>query len=150
MILYKDLIHFGYMNKNNRIYSVKSYDWNEIKQRSNNGTLLGEMGNVNSFDVSLTKVSHVIKNIEVYQDGIIGEVYILDTERGKELKTLIDSGVKMVFRPRSIGVIDDNGNVTIKELFTFDAILQSDDAFYDMDLFRYMKIEKIMQNIKNK
>lgn len=150
MKLYKDLIHFGYMNKNGRIYSINSYDWNDVIQRAQNGSLLGELDHPDRFDVLLTDVSHVIKNVEVFQDGVYGEIDILNTAKGRELKSLIDSGIKMVFRPRSIGDVDSNGNVIIKKIFTFDAILSSEDAFFDRKLYRFKKLEKIMKIIDDK
>lgn len=145
-----DLIHFGYMNKNNRIYSMNSYDWSDVIQRSQNGTLLGELNHPDNFDITVKRISHIIRDIEVYQDGVYGEVEILKTDKGIELQTLIDSGIKMVFRPRSAGKVDSNGNVTIEKLYTFDAIPASEDAFFNRNLFRLKKLEKIMKIIDDK
>ena len=85
---YTDLLHFGYLNKNNRIYSINSYDWTDIIQKSKNSSLYGELYHPDRFDISLNNVSHVIRNIEVYRDGIYGEVEILKTFKGKELQIL--------------------------------------------------------------
>lgn len=140
-----NLIYFNVMNKNGRIYTKNSYDFNKL----NNKTIYGELGHPDNTDISLSNISHTISNIENYQNCLIGEVNVLSTTKGKILKSMIDNGIKVVFRPRSTGNVDRYGNVTLEKLYTFDAILLKDDSFENVIVFRRKKIEKIMKNIKD-
>ena len=41
----------------------------------------------------------------------------------------VDNGADIVFRPRSVGTVDENGVCHVKKLFLFDAIPVSKDSF---------------------
>jgi len=85
----KKLLPFN-VNKNGRYYDKDSYDWSKIIEKSNNGSLLGEIihGGNKTHDIQLFKVTHSIKDIEVYDAGVWGEIEILDTSMGKNIKEL--------------------------------------------------------------
>lgn len=150
MKLEKDLLHFGYVNKNGRMYTKDSYDWSKIQNLSKQGMLCGELDQPDRCDVLLSNISHVIKDIEIFEDGVYGEIEILSTPKGNELKTLIDNGIDMVFRPRSTGTVDSNGNVHIDKIYAFDAILASQDSFFNPIIYRRKKLEKLKSIIDDK
>jgi len=77
-----DLIHFGYVNKNGRIYSDKDIDMTDL----NSHVLYGEMGYPTRLETSLTEVSHRITDLEMYGDALYGKVEVLETPKGKILK----------------------------------------------------------------
>ena len=60
------------------------------KRVEDSGRLLGELEHPYTFEVSLNKVSHSIKNIELVEDKIYGEVEILNTPQGKSAKLVGD------------------------------------------------------------
>lgn len=119
----KKLLPFN-ENKNGRYYDKDSYDWSKIIEKANNGTLLGEIshGGNKTLDVQLSNVTHSIKDIEIYDDGIWGEIEILDTPMGKNIKELKDSGMKFDVSSRANGTVDNNGKVIIGQLASFDLI----------------------------
>jgi hypothetical protein len=140
------LIYFNKENLNGRTYSKdwfnemtvmygyetsskeKMTNLESLSRKANEGFLCGEFGYPDSFDVSLSNVSHTIKNIRIEKDELVGDITILDTPKGKVLKSFIEAGCEMVFRPRSTGILED-GYVKIKQIFTFDAISSKDDEF---------------------
>lgn len=139
-----DLLHFGYLNKNNRIYREKDIDLNEL----NKNPLLGEINHPSRFLTDLSLVSHKITNLEIYGDALYGEVKILETPKGCILKELMKN-TRFVFRPRASGTVNSNGTINNYKIHTFDAILASEDSF-DRTSFRRLKIEKIIWKLKNK
>jgi len=121
----ENLLPFN-INKNGRIYTKDSYDWSKIKELSDKKTLFGELrhdDDILLFDVNLSNVSHLIKNLEVYDDGVYGEIQVLDTEKGKFLRTLLnDKGdYNISISSRGTGTVE-NGVVKIDNLNGFDYV----------------------------
>ena len=109
-----DLIHFGYINKNGRIYDYKDIDLNDL----NSHVLYGEIDHPSRFETSLSEVSHRITKLEMYGDALYGEVKILETPKGHMLEELIKNGNKFVFRPRGAGTVNSNGTINNYKIFT--------------------------------
>ena len=123
---------------NDRIYTKDSID-NLIKKQSE----FGVYGSINpdSTDILLKNISHNIKNIEIYDDGIYGEIQFLDTPNGNLMKKIgIDC---LSISERSFGYIDDNNNVIIEKIHGYDFI-----GKIDLLSIRRKKIEKIKKIIK--
>ena len=98
------------------------------------GVVYGEYNYPESFETTLSRSSHTVKNVKIEGDKVVGDITILTTHYGKKLEKDYKN---IVFRPRSAGIVDENGLVNIKQLFTFDAIMRDTDAFLDVS-----KIEK--------
>ena len=123
---------------NDRIYTKDSI-YNLIKKQSE----FGVYGSINpdSTDILLKNISHNIKNIEIYDDGIYGEIQFLDTPNGNLMKKIgIDC---LSISERSFGYIDDNNNVIIEKIHGYDFI-----GKIDLLSIRRKKIEKIKKIIK--
>jgi hypothetical protein len=150
MILKKEyLVPFNVMNKNGRIYTKNSYDWNKL---INESPYFGEIAEEhdyrkNNSSVKLSNVSHSIENIKIYQDGIYADIKILETHKGKLLKNLINSGIGFVFRLFGFGTTN-TGTTNIKSINGFDALLIENDS-YEPHIFRRQKIERIMKRIND-
>lgn len=130
-------------NFNNRVYSKDALD--NLIERSKEGRLYGELGYKKDFDVSLSNVSHIINNIQIYDDGIYGDIKILDTESGKLYKSLMDNDIECSLSERSTGTIE-NGIVTVGKIFSYDLV-----GIEEMKLkLRRKKLEKIMSRINDK
>ena len=117
---------------NDRIYTKDSID-NLIKKQSE----FGVYGSINpdSTDILLKNISHNIKNIEIYDDGIYGEIQFLDTPNGNLMKKIgIDC---LSISERSFGYIDNNNNVIIEKINGYDFI-----GKFDLLSIRRKKIEK--------
>jgi hypothetical protein len=135
------LIPLNKENLNGRIYMDNENlreniaDFNERVTRY--GCVYGEFDPPRDrFDTSLSMVSHVVQNVRIEDDKVVGDIRILNTHFGKELREIFD---QMVFRPRSAGIINDDGTVTIKKIFTFDAIEADIDSFAEMKPVKEIK-----------
>lgn len=132
----KNLNGHIYLDNDNLRESIDELNKRTIKY----GCVYGEYNYPyeNVFDTNLSKVSHVIDNVRIEDDKVVGDVTILHTKHGKEL---INNYQNMVFRPRSAGIVEENGLVVIKKLFTFDAVDKDADAFLDLNKIEENKNE---------
>ena len=115
-------------NLNGRVYSKKILKniLPELCEKANERRLLGELGFGETKGVSLSNVSHLIKNIRIEENVLLGDIEILETDSGEILKSTIDN---VVFRPRGLGYVNKRGNISEYEIITFDAIPASEDSF---------------------
>jgi hypothetical protein len=117
---------FGVENNNHRIYEEKEYlphlDYLEKKIKENR--LLGELDHPEKFDVSLSKVSHLIEDLKYdpKKRQIVGRIKLLDTPSGQIAKNLVDTGVPISISSRAAGVVGENKKVQIKRIFTYDLV----------------------------
>lgn len=136
-------MHFGYRNKNGRIYDESNININEISN-----ALYGEIGLQDSHQISLSNVSHITTNLEIINGILYGQVEILSTPQGNILKNLINEST-VIFRPRGTGEVNSDGTISDYKLISFDAIIDHEDSF-DKTILRKEKIEKIMKRINEK
>lgn len=126
----KTLIPLGEVNLNGRLYQdnenlrEKIDEFNERVNRI--GVVYGELGYSGNADTSLRNCSHAIRNVRIEDNKVIGDIKILNTPRGVELRSTLN---EMVIRPRSFGDTHPNGTVTIKKILSFDAISSEEDSF---------------------
>lgn len=139
------LLQFNKVNANNRIYIKDEFTRTRTKGSSNsnaehieytlleklNGSVLyGQIDFPDNFNISLTHASHVIRNIRIEGDLLLGDITILDTWKGTELTAIIESiPDSIVFRPRSTGTVNERRQVVNLNVITFDAINKSEDSF---------------------
>jgi hypothetical protein len=146
------LIPLNIKNKNGRIYTKENLETHVqdfIDRKNNLGVIYGEFGHPDTADTSLSRVSHIIKNIWFEGNKLMGEIELLNTYYGKEAKSYIDDGITLVARPRSAGTVDEQGYVHLEKLFTFDLIEQQNDAFYGIKELRKVKLKKLEDIISN-
>jgi hypothetical protein len=121
------------VNLNGRMYTDECLEQMvaQFKQKVSNGVqMFGELGYPESTSfTSLERVSHQVENLQVEGDTLFAEIKVLDTPRGKELKTLLDD---IVFRPRMIGHVLEDNTVRVDNLISFDAILKETDSYKDI------------------
>ena len=141
------LIHFGVLNKNERIYNrseftrtrvhldgfgnfIEEYTiLEELQLRADNNLLIGEFGIDVTNVVSLEKSTHLIKNIHIDEDYLYADIVPLKT-KSEQCQLFTESIDNLVFRPRAIGLINPNDKtVDLIEMITFDAILKEEDAY---------------------
>lgn len=87
------------------------------------GCLFGEIGNPETFDISLSKVSHIIKNLTFNDGKVYGDVEFLNNDNGKQAEILINN-MKSRFGIRYTGTSEHykNGEIVIDSIFTWDVI----------------------------
>ena len=69
---------------------------------------MGELGHPEGPTVNLERVSHLIKEMKVEGNNIIGRAKILDTPYGQIVKNLIDEGAKLGVSSRGMGSLKKN------------------------------------------
>jgi hypothetical protein len=87
------------------------------------GCLFGEIGNPETFDVSLTRVSHSIKNLTLVDGKIYGDVEFLNNDNGTQADNFINN-MNCRFGIRSTGTSEQykDGEIVIHSIFTWDVI----------------------------
>ena len=124
------LLRLNEVNLNGRIYrdnenlreSIK--DFNDRQKKM--GVAYGELGYPDTFDTNLGNVSHCIKNVRIEGDNVVGDIRVLDTEKGNILQEKLN---EMVIRPRAAGNTNADGTVNISRVYSFDAIPKDEDSF---------------------
>jgi len=98
------------------------------------GVYYGELGHPDNGDIYLNNVSHTIKNIEIFDDGLYADINILNTQCGRILKQGFEDNEPIGFSARTI-----NG-----KLISIDAVMG------DKIDYRGRKLEKILDRINDK
>ena len=117
---------FGVVNNNDRLYEEDEYlpHLDYLQKKIKDKRLLGELDHPEKFDISLSKVSHLIEKLEYDKSKrqIIGRVRILDTPSGRIAKELVEGGVPISISSRAAGLVESNKKVKIKKIFTYDLV----------------------------
>ena len=125
-------------NRNNRIYTESEYvpQIEALQAKIHASKLLGELDHPAQFDISLKNVSHIIEELTYDKDSkeVRGRIRLLDTDAGRQAKALVDAGVPLQISSRAAGAVESNGQVKIKQLFTYDLV--ADPGFENAELKR--------------
>jgi len=118
---------FNIKNRNDRIYTAEKFipHLDELLNRKSQlGVVYGEFDHPDVFDTSLSRVSHTIESalFDKASNSIKGEIRLLNTHWGKEAKALVDDGCPIFVSSRAAGITESDGTVTVKKLFTYDAV----------------------------
>jgi hypothetical protein len=129
---------FDIKNKNGRIYEEKEFlpHLKELQEKVKKGKLLGELDHPTKFDISLQNVSHVIEDLEYdpAKKQVVGRIKLLNTDKGKQAKALVEAGVPLHISSRAAGNVGNDGKVKIQKLFTYDLV--ADPGFAAAELRR--------------
>lgn len=132
----KSLLFYGGQNNSNGHHydkeSISAAVMQKFLERVASGQAMGELGHSADSIVSLTKISHIIAQVDNRDDCMDCLVKPLDTEQGRVLADMDPES--WVLRPRFIGVVDDNGRVTVQDIVSFDAVPAGDDAWLEREL----------------
>lgn len=116
-------------NANKRIYrkSILENSIKSLKPLIEGRMLVGELDHPDANIVRLQNASHVITNLKMVGNEMIGEAEILSTPAGQVVKALISDGVKIGVSSRGMGTIseDKDGVKYVNEdfkLVTFDIV----------------------------
>ena len=118
-------------NKNGRVYSLpilQKETERYIEEKVNSQRALGELNHPADPIVNLERVSHLITELSVDGNHILGKAKVLDTPCGNIVKGLVDGGVKLGVSSRGVGsLIQKEGYSLVGEDFQLAAI----DVVYD-------------------
>lgn len=149
MYLTKVFIPLNQKNKNGRIYTREMLETQDFLRRKNQiGVVYGELDHPQIMDTSLSRVSHTITNIWFDGNQLKGEIQPLNTYYGKILQSFIKDNLNFSVRPRSMGTVDENGYVHLKQLLTFDVISSDKDAFFETNELRKLKLNKLSKKME--
>lgn len=128
----------GIRNKNNRIYDEAELmpHIQDLQEKLKGNKLLGELDHPKSFDISLKNASHIIEDLQYDKSSktVTGRIRLLNTDAGKQAMALVDAGVPLHISSRAAGVVESNGHVKIKKMFTYDLV--ADPGFANAELKR--------------
>lgn len=117
---------FGVKNKNGRIYEEAEVipHIEAMQKKISQKKLVGELDHPKSFDVSYKNASHVIEDLRYDKENgqVIGRIRLLNTTNGKEAQALVDAGIPLHISSRAAGIVENNGKVKIKKMFTYDLV----------------------------
>lgn len=95
-------------NGNGRVYERKlvEREMTRLLPLAQERRLTGELDHPDSETVSLKNVSHVITDMHMEGDYLIGEAEVLATPAGQVLKSLLESGVRIGISSRGTGGLE--------------------------------------------
>ena len=130
---------FDVKNRNERIYTKERFlpHLNELNERIRTlGVVYGEFDHPDVFDTSLARVSHLIYSTSYNEskNRVDGSIRLLNTPNGKTAKELVLDGCPLFVSSRAAGVTESDGTVTVKKLFTYDAVADPGFASAKMNL----------------
>lgn len=119
---------FNVENRNKRFYTAENFIPKMnllLEKKALLGVLYGEFDHPDNFEVLGQRASHVIESL-VYNEAenrIDGSIGILSNRIGSDVRAIINDGYPLFVSSRAAGVTDGSGNVFLKELCTYDIVL---------------------------
>jgi len=113
-------------NRNGRVYpkaimerAVGTYVENQVSKKR----AVGELNHPEGPTVNLDKVSHLITDLKLEGNNVIGKAQILDTPMGQIVKGLLEGGVQLGVSTRGMGSLESrNGVMYVKEDFILSTV----------------------------
>jgi hypothetical protein len=120
----------GERNRNGRVYSMELWkrEVDEYQKEIEGGTINTLMEFEHPPRTEVDMMQAVGKILKLYIKGkyVMGEAVILNNEKAKQLKCLIDNGIKISVSSRGVGSVE-NGEVTDFKLITYDIVPNPSD-----------------------
>lgn len=140
-------------NGNGRIYSkaLLKREIDRVQDDIQKGGFLGTADHPESGNTELRSVSHIVRKMWLEKDGRAwAELGILDTQKGRDLKTIIKSGGRLGVSTRGFGTMDDTtgkvnddyklANLDIVANPSYkDGVFSKDNIFESVDLSKKME-----------
>ena len=113
-------------NRNGRFYpkpimerAVNQYVETQVSKKR----AVGELNHPEGPTVNLDKVSHLITDLKLEGNDVIGKAQILDTPMGKIVKGLLEGGVQLGVSTRGMGSLENrNGVAYVKDDFILSTV----------------------------
>lgn len=100
-------------NKNGRVYprSVMEKEVNRYQELINEKRSLGELGHPPNPTINLDKVSHLITELKMSGNDVVGRAKILGTPMGKIAENFIQEGVRLGVSSRGVGSLKEKNGI---------------------------------------
>ena len=113
-------------NRNGRVYpkevmekAVNTY----VKQQVKTNRAVGELNHPDGPTVNLDKVSHLITDLEMEGNNVMGKARILETPMGQIVAGLLEGGVQLGVSTRGMGSLEEkNGTMYVKDDFMLNTV----------------------------
>lgn len=95
----------GTKNQNGRVYpkEILAREVDNYMKAIKDRRALGELDHPESSTIALSNVSHLVTNSWWDGEQVMGDIEVLDTPKGKILKSLLDAGVTIGISSRGVG-----------------------------------------------
>jgi len=117
---------FDEKNDNDRLYESSDYlaKLEILQPYIKENSLLGELDHNSDYDVSMRGVSHIIKAVwyDEEKDECYIKIELVPTRWGQDVMAMVDKDVPIHISSRASGYIDDDGKVTLDEIYTYDIV----------------------------
>ena len=113
-------------NRNGRVYPkpiMESAVSKYVTEQVNKKRAVGELNHPEGPTVNLDKVSHLITDLKLEGNDVVGKAQILDTPMGKIVKGLLEGGVQLGVSTRGMGSLETRNGVNyVKEDFILSTV----------------------------
>jgi len=119
------------VNGNGRIYprNILEKEIKNYKKIVDERRALGELDHPDDSVINLKNASHMVIDIWMDGDSVMGKVQVLETPAGQVLKALVDAGVKLGISSRGLGSTKEKDGKTMVEddfqLICFDFVSEA-------------------------
>ena len=119
------------VNGNGRIYprNILEKEIKNYKKIVDERRALGELDHPDDSVINLKNASHMVIDIWMDGDSVMGKVQVLGTPAGQVLKALVDAGVKLGISSRGLGSTKEKDGKTMVEddfqLICFDFVSEA-------------------------
>lgn len=119
---------FDVENRNNRFYTASNFIpvMNQLLERKNMlGVIYGELDHPEGFDISGHNASHTLESLTYNkaENRVDGTIDVLITDPGMTIRKILYTNKPVFVSSRAAGMTGPNNEVALKELFTYDAVL---------------------------
>ena len=115
----------GIKNRNGRVYDLNEMSA-QVKQAntkiSETNGILGELDHPNTLNINLDRVSHVISELYLNGQNVMGKAKLLETPMGLIAKQLLNAGVLLGVSSRGAGNVNESGMVQGFNFVTVDIV----------------------------
>lgn len=118
------LLEFDVKTSNDRIYKKETVE--PLLDKLNSQALYGELDHGDGPVLDFENASHIVRNIRISKNYLLGDIEILPTKNGELLRSDFEN---RIFRSRAIGSVDERQNVHLDCIYSFDAIEKEHDSF---------------------
>lgn len=145
----------GVATENKRVYPHRLWEREigRLSKAMSGRQLFGECDHPSDSRTQLARVSHLLTNLEIRDGLVIGEAEILDTERGRNLKAILQAGGRIGISSRGYGstATNEKGEDVVQDdyrLVTFDFVADPADQSAYPDVFYEHKEENMSEEQK--